>query len=59
MRANPSTYRGYCIDVFAKGKAWHFSASPITPDLPILKHRCLAFCTTNTAFPRDFAAREF
>ena len=42
MRANRSTYRGYCIDVFGKGKAWHFSVSPITPDLPILKHNTFA-----------------
>ena len=42
MRDNRSTYRGYCIDVFGKGQAWRFSASPITPDLPILKYNAFA-----------------
>ena len=42
MRASRTTYRGYNIDVFGKGRAWHFSAKPITPDLPILSHNAFA-----------------
>jgi hypothetical protein len=42
MRANLTTYRGYCIDVFGKGASWRYSASPRTPDLPILNHNVFA-----------------
>jgi hypothetical protein len=42
MPASRTTYRGYRVDVFGEGKAWHFAAKPITPDLPILSHNAFA-----------------
>ena len=45
MRANLTNYRGYCIDVFGKDTRWHYSASPRSPDLPILNHNVFALDT--------------
>jgi hypothetical protein len=42
MHASRTTYRVYSVDVFGKGKVWHFAAKPITPDLPILSHNGFA-----------------
>ena len=42
MRASRTTYRGYSVDIFGKGRRWHFAAKPITPDLPILSHNAFA-----------------
>ena len=36
MVANKTLYRGFSICVFGKGTDWSFSASPLTPNLPIL-----------------------
>ena len=36
MRATQTFYRGFCIYTFGKHSSWRFSASPLTPDLPIL-----------------------
>jgi hypothetical protein len=45
MRCHRSTYRGYTIGVECKGSIWLITASPKTPDLPIL--RC--YCSKATA----------
>jgi hypothetical protein len=42
MRASRTEYRGYGIEVFGKGTCWHYSARPLTPDLPILTHNAFA-----------------
>jgi hypothetical protein len=36
MLCHQSTYRGYTIGVERKGSIWFTTASPKTPDLPIL-----------------------
>jgi hypothetical protein len=36
MRDTRTEYRGYRIYTFGSGSSWSFSASPITPFLPIL-----------------------
>ena len=36
MRATQTFYRGFRIYTFGKRSCWRFSASPLTPDLPIL-----------------------
>ena len=36
MRATQTLYRGFRIYTFGKHSSWRFSASPLTPDLPIL-----------------------
>jgi hypothetical protein len=42
MRTSQTAYRGYGIDVFGKGKRWHFSARPIGLNLPMLMHNAFA-----------------
>jgi hypothetical protein len=42
MRTNRTAYRGYGIDVFGKNNHWHFSAQPISLNLPILPHNSFA-----------------
>ncbi len=42
MRTNQTAYRGYGIDVFGKRSHWHYSARPISPNLPILAHNVFA-----------------
>ena len=42
MRATRTIYRGFCIYTFGKASHWSFSASPLTPDLPILSRYAMA-----------------
>ena len=42
MRATRTFYRGFCIHTFGKNSSWSFSASPLTPDLPILSRYAFA-----------------
>jgi hypothetical protein len=42
MRANKTAYRGFDICVFGKGTRWSFSASPLTPSVPILSRYSFA-----------------
>jgi hypothetical protein len=42
MRATRTFYRGFCIHTFGKDSSWSFSASPLTPDLPILSRYAFA-----------------
>src|SRR5690242_9471998 len=42
VRATRTFYRGFCIHTFGKDSAWSFSASPLTPDLPILSRYAFA-----------------
>jgi len=37
-----TAYRGYRIEVFGAAASWHFSATPMTPDLPILSRSAFA-----------------
>ncbi len=38
MMTSQIIYRGFRICTFSKGNAWSFSASPLSPYLPILSH---------------------
>jgi hypothetical protein len=42
MRATRTFYRGFCIYTFGKASSWSFSASPLTPDLPVLSRYAVA-----------------
>lgn len=48
MRATQTIYRGFCIYTFGKDSAWHFSASPLTPNLPSLSRYACASGDTET-----------